>query len=71
VRRRWGFGMGIGSGLRGGCVDAAAPDWPGVHPDGEPHLVMDNYAAHERPEIRDWPARNARVLVHPTPTSAS
>ncbi len=37
----------------------------------ELHLVMDNYAAHKRVEIRDWLAANPRVRVHFTPTSAS
>jgi len=37
----------------------------------ELHLVMDNYAAHKRIEIRDWLAANPRVQVHSTPTSAS
>ncbi len=35
------------------------------------HLVMDNYAAHKRVEIRDWLAANPRVHVHFTPTSGS
>jgi transposase len=35
------------------------------------HLIMDNYAAHKRVEIRDWLAANPRVQVHFTPTSAS
>ena len=42
-----------------------------AHPDVELHLVMDNYAAHKRIEIRDWLAANPRVHVHFTPTSAS
>ena len=37
----------------------------------ELHLVMDNYAAHKRIEIRDWLAANLRVHVHFTPTSGS
>ena len=37
----------------------------------ELHLVMDNYAAHKRVEIRDWLAANPRVQVHFTPTSGS
>jgi transposase len=41
--------------------------YPGV----ELHLVMDNYAAHKRIEIRDWLAANPRAHVHFTPTSAS
>jgi transposase len=42
-----------------------------AYPDQELHLVMDNYAAHKRIEIRDWLAANPRVQVHFTPTSAS
>ena len=33
------------------------------------HLVMDNYAAHKRVEVRDWLAANPRIHVHFTPTS--
>ena len=42
-----------------------------AYPHRELHLVMDNYAAHKRVEIRDWLAANPRVQVHFTPTSAS
>jgi transposase len=42
-----------------------------AYPEQELHLVMDNYAAHKRIEIRDWLAANPRVHVHFTPTSAS
>jgi transposase len=42
-----------------------------AYPDGELHLVMDNYAAHKRAEVRDWLAANDRIKVHFTPTSAS
>jgi transposase len=42
-----------------------------AYPDGELHLVMDNYAAHKRIEIRDWLAANPRMQVHFAPTSAS
>jgi transposase len=42
-----------------------------AYPDGELHLVMDNYAAHKRIEVRDWLAANPRVQVHFTPTSGS
>jgi transposase len=42
-----------------------------AYPAGELHLVMDNYAAHKRVEIRDWLTANPRVHVHFTPTSAS
>lgn len=37
----------------------------------ELHLVMDNYAAHKRVEVRDWLAANPRIHVHFTPTSGS
>jgi len=42
-----------------------------AYPDRELPLVMDNYAAHKRVEIRDWLAAHPRVHVHFTPTSAS
>jgi hypothetical protein len=37
----------------------------------ELHLVMDNFAAHKRVEVRDWLAANPRIRVHFTPTSGS
>jgi transposase len=42
-----------------------------AYPDRELHLVMDNYAAHKHPRIRQWLAANPRVVVHFTPTHAS
>ena len=42
-----------------------------AYPHEELHLVMDNYAAHKRIEIRQWLADNPRIHVHFTPTSAS
>ena len=42
-----------------------------AYPDRELHLVMDNYAAHKRVEIRDWLITNPRIHVHFTPTSGS
>ncbi len=53
-------------------VAKAYPDQPG--PDGQAqqlHLVMDNYAAPKRVEVRDWLASNPRIHVHFTPTSGS
>ncbi len=41
------------------------------YPDRELHLVMDNYAAHKKVEVRDWLGANPRVHVHFTPTSGS
>jgi transposase len=35
------------------------------------HVVCDNYATHKTPEIARWLARNPRVTLHFTPTSAS
>lgn len=35
------------------------------------HLVMDNYATHKTPLIRNWLAKRPRWHVHLTPTSAS
>jgi transposase len=37
----------------------------------EVHLVMDNYAAHKAPLIRNWLAKRPRWHVHLTPTSSS
>ncbi len=42
-----------------------------AYPEGELHLVMDNYAAHKRIEVRDWLAANPRIHAHFTPTSGS
>ena len=42
-----------------------------AYPDGELHLVMDNYAAHKHPNVRSWLAVNPRIHVHFTPTSGS
>jgi transposase len=41
--------------------------YPGV----ELHLVLDNYAAHKHPAVKEWLAANPRVHVHFTPTHAS
>ena len=42
-----------------------------TYPGRELHLVMDNYAAHKRPEIKAWLSANPRIHVHFTPTSGS
>ncbi len=42
-----------------------------AYPDGELHLVMDNYAAHKHPNVNAWLAGNPRIHVHFTPTSGS
>ena len=42
-----------------------------AYPERELHLVMDNYAAHKRVEIRTWLEQNPRIHAHFTPTSGS
>ena len=42
-----------------------------VPADLDVHLVMDNYATHKTPAIRNWFARHPRWHIHFTPTGAS
>ena len=35
------------------------------------HAIVDNYATHKHPKVRDWLARHPRWTFHFTPTSAS
>src|SRR5712672_2826390 len=42
-----------------------------VPPDLDVHLVVDNYATHKTPLIRNWLVRRPRWHVHLTPTSSS
>lgn len=42
-----------------------------VYPDQELHLVMDNYATHKNPEVRDWLTAHPRFHLHFTPMSGS
>ena len=35
------------------------------------HLVLDNYATHKTPEVRDWLDKHPRFKLHFTPISAS
>lgn len=46
-------------------IEAAVPR------DLDVHLVMDNYATHKTPLIRDWLTRRPRWHVHLTPTGSS
>jgi len=46
-------------------IDARVPDGLDVH------IIMDNYATHKTPMIKNWLARRSRYHVHFTPTSAS
>jgi transposase len=47
------------------AIDKAVPAALGVH------LVCDNYATHNTPEIRTWLARHPRFRVHFTPAGSS
>jgi transposase len=44
-----------------------AAAWPGT----DLHVVCDNYATHNHPEVRGWLAKNPRVTLHFTPTGCS
>jgi len=35
------------------------------------HLVLDNYATHKHPKIKDWLAAHSRYQMHDTPKYAS
>ncbi len=35
------------------------------------HLILDNYATHKHPKVREWLGRHPRFIFHYTPTSAS
>jgi DDE superfamily endonuclease len=35
------------------------------------HIIMDNYATHKHPAVKDWFARHPRYHTHFTPTSSS
>ena len=41
------------------------------YPDGEIHLVLDNYATHKHAKVESWFERHPRFVRHFTPTSAS
>jgi transposase len=40
-------------------------------PETQIHIVMDNYATHKTPKVKQWFARRPQYHVHFTPTSAS
>jgi transposase len=46
-------------------IDAAVPE------DLDLHLVLDNYATHKTPAIREWLLKHPRFHLHFTPTSSS
>jgi transposase len=41
------------------------------YPEGQVHIVLDNYSPHKHPKVKDWVARRPRFHFHFTPTSAS
>ena len=42
-----------------------------AYPERDLHVVLDNYATHQHPKVKQWLARNPRVTLHLTPTSCS
>ncbi|MBC6471412.1 IS630 family transposase, partial [Actinomadura alba] len=42
-----------------------------AHPRVKLHVIVDNYATHNHPNVKAWLARNPRVTLHFTPTSCS
>ena len=42
-----------------------------AHPRVKLHVVVDNYSTHSHANIKAWLARNPRITMHFTPTSAS
>ena len=42
-----------------------------AHPRVKLHVVADNYATHNHPNVKKWLARNPRITMHFTPTGAS
>jgi transposase len=48
-----------------------ARTYPDDGSERELHLIMDNYAAHKHPKVKEWLAANPRIHVHFTPTHAS
>lgn len=42
-----------------------------AHPRVKLHVVCDNYATHNHPNVKAWLARNPRISMHFTPTGAS
>ncbi len=41
------------------------------YPEGEIHVILDNYSAHKHANVKRWLARRPRFQLHFTPTSAS
>lgn len=41
------------------------------YPEGEIHVILDNYSTHKHKNVKRWLARRPRIHLHFTPTSAS
>ena len=66
---RWAGSARTGTATKSSSVSSSM--WPVPTRKLELHLVMDNYAAHKRVEVRNWLTANPRIKVHFTPTSGS
>jgi hypothetical protein len=42
-----------------------------AHPRVKLHVVCDNYATHNHPNVKAWLSKHPRITLHVTPTSAS
>ena len=42
-----------------------------AYPRMQLHIVADNYGTHKHPDVQAWLAKNPRITLHFTPTSAS
>jgi transposase len=42
-----------------------------AHPRVKLHVICDNYATHNHPNVRAWLTKNPRITLHFTPTSSS
>src|ERR671916_1920119 len=57
--------------IRSRLANGGGASWKAVPVDLDVHLVMDTYATHKTPLIRDWLLKRPRWPVHHTPTGAS
>ncbi|WP_145830937.1 hypothetical protein [Actinoplanes teichomyceticus] len=35
-----------------------------IHPRVKRHVVVDNYATHNHPNVKAWPAKHPRITLH-------
>jgi serine/threonine protein kinase len=57
--------------IRSRLANGGGASWKAVPVDLDVHLVMDTYATHKTPLIRDWLVKRPRWPVHHTPTGAT